>query len=127
MSLCLVTGGAGFIGSHLTEALVARGHQVRVLDNLSTGNLANLDAVRGSIELITGDITDLEVVRHAAQGVEVVYHQAALAAVPRSVADPAATHHACATGTLHVLMAAREAGVQRVVYAASSSAYGNKE
>lgn len=124
MSEILVTGGAGFIGSHLTEALVAQGHCVRVFDNLSTGSLANLAAVRDRIEFIEGDLTDFDLVRRAAREVEVIFHQAALASVPRSVADPLATHHACVNGTLHVLLAAREAGVRRVVYAASSSAYG---
>ena len=124
MTVCLVTGGAGFIGSHLVEALVVRGHLVRVLDNFSTGDPANLGGVRDHVEVIEGDVTDLEVVRQATRGAELVFHQAALASVPRSVADPLATHDACATGTLHVLQAAREAGVRRVVYAASSSAYG---
>jgi UDP-glucose 4-epimerase len=125
MAVCLVTGGAGFIGSHLVEALVNRGDEVRVIDNLSTGSLSNLDAVSDRVELLDGDITDLETVRWSMRGVEVVYHQAALPSVPRSVADPLATHQVCANGTLHVLLAAREAGVRRVVYAASSSAYGN--
>ncbi len=125
MTTCLVTGGAGFIGSHLVAVLLERGHKVRVLDNLSTGSLDNLAEVCEHIELLTGDLTDLETVRRATQGVELVFHQGALASVPRSVADPLATHEACATGTLHVLLAAREAGVRRVVYAASSSAYGN--
>jgi UDP-glucose 4-epimerase len=107
--------------------LLGAGHEVRVLDNFVTGSHANLARSCTSIELIEGDVTDLDLVRKVSQGVELVFHQAALASVPRSVADPAATHHACATGTLHVLMAAREAGVRRVVYAASSSAYGNKE
>jgi UDP-glucose 4-epimerase len=125
MAVCLVTGGAGFIGSHLVDALLDGGHRVRVLDNLSTGSLANLEHVHGRIQFIHGDITDLAVVRDAVTGVEVVFHQAALPSVPRSVADPMATHQVCATGTLHVLMAAREAQVRRVVYAASSSAYGD--
>lgn len=127
MPQCLVTGGAGFIGSHLVEALVARGHRVRVLDNFSTGDPANLSGVCGSIDLVEGDITDLETVRSAVRGAEIVFHQAALASVPRSVADPIATHRACVDGTLHVLLAAKEAGVRRVVYAASSSAYGNSD
>lgn len=127
MAICLVTGGAGFIGSHLAEALVARGHEVRVLDNFSTGRRSNLEAVAEQIELIEGDLTDLEMVRYASRDVELVFHQGALASVPRSVADPLATHEACATGTLHVLMAAREVGVRRVIYAASSSAYGASE
>jgi UDP-glucose 4-epimerase len=125
MAVCLVTGGAGFIGSHLTEALVRRGHEVRVLDDLSTGSLDNLGAVRDGIDFIEGDVTDPECVRQWCRGVDWVFHQAALASVPRSVADPLATHRVCATGTLHVLVAARDAGVRRVVYAASSSAYGN--
>ena len=124
MAACLVTGGAGFIGSHLAETLVASGHTVRVFDNLSTGDRANLAAVGGAIEFIAGDVTDFDAVRRATRGMELVFHQAALASVPRSIADPMATHRACVDGTLHVLLAAREAGVRRVIYAASSSAYG---
>jgi UDP-glucose 4-epimerase len=125
MAHCLVTGGAGFIGSHLVEALLARGHTIRVLDNFSTGTPANLAGVRDRVEVIQADLIDLEAVRHAMRGVKWVFHQAALVSVPRSVADPLVTHQACATGTLHVLMVARESGVRRVVYASSSSAYGN--
>jgi UDP-glucose 4-epimerase len=125
MAVCLVTGGAGFIGSHLVEALVARGHTVRVLDDFSTGDPDNLGPVKSRIDVIRGDVTDPEVVREATRGVELVFHQAALASVPRSVADPLATHAACATGTLNVLVAARDAQVRRVIYAASSSAYGD--
>jgi UDP-glucose 4-epimerase len=125
MGLSLVTGGAGFIGSHLVDALLQQGQTVRVLDNFSTGHRRNLLGVTDRIQLIEGDITDLETVRSAMRDVEVVYHQAALASVPRSVANPIATHRACVDGTLNVLVAAREAGVRRVVYAASSSAYGN--
>jgi UDP-glucose 4-epimerase len=124
MTVCLVTGGAGFVGSHLTEALLQRGNRVRVLDNFSTGEPGNLAGVRKDIEVLEGDLVDLETVRRALRGVELVFHQAALASVPRSVADPLATHAACVNGTLHVLQAAREAGVRRIVYAASSSAYG---
>jgi UDP-glucose 4-epimerase len=127
MAVCLVTGGAGFIGSHLVEALVERGHAVRVFDNFSTGNPGNLAAVRDAVEVIDGDLSDRAAVAEAMRGVEVVFHQAALASVPRSVADPLATHEACVNGTLHLLLAARDAGVRRVVYAASSSAYGNSE
>ncbi len=112
MAICLVTGGAGFIGSHLVEALLQRGHTVRVLDNFSTGDPANLQNVREQVRVFDGDITDLTTVQAAMQGVEVVFHQAALASVPRSIADPLATHQACATGTLHVLQAAKEAGVK---------------
>ncbi|MHB1423269.1 MAG: SDR family oxidoreductase [Gemmataceae bacterium] len=124
MTVCLVTGGAGFIGSHLVEALADRGETVRVLDNFSTGDRANLERVRRRVQVLNGDITDLNTVQTAMEGVEVVFHQAALASVPRSIANPLATHQACVTGTLHVLQAARQAGVRRVVYAASSSAYG---
>ncbi|HEX5272625.1 MAG TPA: SDR family oxidoreductase [Gemmataceae bacterium] len=125
METCLVTGGAGFIGSHIVEALLARGRRVRVLDNFSTGDPANLAAVRDDVEVIDGDVTDRAALPAAMRGVDVVFHQAALASVPRSVADPVATHEACATGTLNVLQAARDGGVRRLVYAASSSAYGN--
>jgi UDP-glucose 4-epimerase len=127
MASYLVTGGAGFIGSHLVEELVRRGDQVRVLDDFSTSHRENLAAVEDRIELIEGDITDMETMRRAVRGVEVVFHQAALASVPRSVANPLATHRVCVDGTLNVLLAARDAGVRRVVYAASSSAYGNSD
>jgi UDP-glucose 4-epimerase len=122
----LVTGGAGFIGSHLVTALVERGDQVRVFDNLSTGKPENLKHVEGRIELVRGDLLQQKSVEDAMTGVDVVFHQAAMASVPRSLAEPAASHAACATGTLHVLDAARRAGVKRVVYAGSSSAYGNQ-
>src|SRR5262245_49646084 len=125
MAIHLVTGGAGFIGSHIVEALVERCDEVRVLDNLSTGKLENLAAVADRIDLISGDVSDKAAVMRAVAGCRVVFHQAALASVPRSVEDPLATHAACATGTLVLLDEARKAGVQRVVYAASSSAYGN--
>ncbi|MGH7720071.1 MAG: SDR family oxidoreductase [Gemmatimonadaceae bacterium] len=121
----LVTGGAGFIGSHLVEHLVATGHRVTVLDNFLTGRRENLAPVSGSITLVEGSITDPDACRRAMGGVEFVLHQAALPSVPRSVRDPLATHEANATGTLNVLGAAKAAGVKRVVYAASSSAYGN--
>lgn len=123
--LCLVTGGAGFIGSHLVEALLANGHRVRVLDDLSTGQLSNLEAFRPQPEIVQGDVSDVAAVERAMQGVNIVYHLAAIASVQRSVEEPEVTHRVCATGTLHVLNAARKAGVGRVVYAASSSAYGN--
>lgn len=122
----LVTGGAGFIGSHIVDALVARGDQVRVLDNLSTGSLANLEHVRQAVEFIEGDMTNSSVVRQAVEGVDCIFHEAALASVPRSVEAPLDSHAACATGTLHLLDAARRSGVRRLVYAASSSAYGDQ-
>ncbi len=127
MATYLVTGGAGFIGSHLAEALVNRGENVRVIDNFSTGSRDNLAPMLEHIDLREVDITDLEAIRPAMQGVDYVLHQAAIPSVPRSVADPALTHAACVTGTLNVLIAARDAGVKRVVYAASSSAYGDIE
>jgi UDP-glucose 4-epimerase len=121
----LVTGGAGFIGSHLAEALVARGHRVRVLDDLSAGRRQNLRAVRDDVELIRGNCADLEAARRAARGIEVVYHEAAVPSVARSVADPVLSHRANATATLTMLAAARESGVRRFIYAGSSSVYGD--
>ena len=126
MRTFLVTGGAGFIGSHIAEALVRRGDQVRVLDNLSTGHLSNLDSFRDQVEFIEGDIQDADTVARAVEGVDCVFHEAALASVPRSVEFPLATNAHCVTGTLTLLDTARRAGVRRVVYAASSSAYGDK-
>jgi UDP-glucose 4-epimerase len=121
---CLVTGGAGFIGSHLVEGLSRLGRRVRVLDDFSTGLHKNLAAIQPAPELIAADVSDPAVVERAMQGVDRVFHLAALASVQRSIEAPADTHRVCATGTLHVLDAARRAGVRRVVYAASSSAYG---
>jgi UDP-glucose 4-epimerase len=118
----LVTGGAGFIGSSVAAALVARGDEVRVLDDLSTGFREN---VPEGAELLVGDVRDLETVRAATAGVEVVFHQAAIRSVPKSVDDPFASNSVNVTGTLTVLVAAREAGVRRVVYASSSSVYGD--
>ncbi len=126
MRTFLVTGGAGFIGSHIAEALVRRGDQVRVLDNLSTGHLSNLDSFRDQVEFIEGDIQNADTVARAVEGVDCVFHEAALASVPRSVEFPLATNAHCVTGTLTLLDTARRAGVRRVVYAASSSAYGDK-
>jgi UDP-glucose 4-epimerase len=122
--LCLVTGGAGFIGSHLAEALTAQGKRVRVLDNFSTGLQSNLVHIRPSPEIVNGDLADAAAVGKATAGASVVYHLGALASVQRSVEAPEDTHRACATGTLNVLDAARRQNVRRVVYAASSSAYG---
>lgn len=124
--LSLVTGGAGFIGSHLVEALTARGQRVRVFDDLSMGLRSNLDGIKPAPEFVLGDLADAKAVDAAMAGVNTVYHLGALASVARSVEAPAVTHNACATGTLHVLDAARRSGVRRVVYAASSSAYGGK-
>jgi UDP-glucose 4-epimerase len=120
----LVTGGAGFIGSHLVEALAAAGHTVRVLDDLSTGTLENRAHGAHPPELIRGSVTDAAAVARAVAGCDTVFHLAALASVAKSVEDPLASHAACATGTLTVLDAARRAGVRRVVYAGSASAYG---
>ena len=121
---CLVTGGAGFIGSHLARRLSADGHAVRVLDNLSTGSRANLDGASG-IELVEGDIRDADTCRRAIRDVELVFHVAALPSVPRSIADPWASHDHNVNGTMRVLEAARAAGVRRVVYSSSSSVYGD--
>ena len=123
---CLVTGGAGFIGSHIAEALVRRGDKVRVLDNLSTGKRENLAACLREIEFIEGDLNDQPLVDRALRGVELVFHQAALPSVPLSLLRPLDTHRDCVTATVHLLDAARRAGVRRVVYAASSSAYGDQ-
>ena len=126
MSNVLVTGGTGFIGSHLVDALLARGDHVRVFDNFSTGNRANLDQTNPRLEIVDGDLTDPQAVAQAVDGMDLVFHQAALSSVPRSVERPLDTNAACVTGTLHVLDAARRAGVRRLVYAASSSAYGDQ-
>lgn len=126
MGRSLVTGGAGFIGSHLVAALLTRGEQVVVLDNLSTGKRANLAGLTGRFEFVEGDVADPAAAARACAGVEVVYHQAALASVPRSIEAPLDSHAACATGTLVMLDAARKAGARRFVYAASSSCYGDQ-
>lgn len=120
----LVTGGAGFIGSNLVEVLLQAGAKTRVLDDFSTGKRENLDGLQG-VELVEGSVTDPATCRAACEGVDYVLHQAALPSVPRSVADPWGSHEACATGTLNMLIAARDASVKRFVYAASSSAYGD--
>ena len=124
----LVTGGAGFIGSNLVEALVARGQQVRVLDDFSAGSRENLrfPGAPSAVEIIEGDVRDRDLCRRAAEGVNVVFHEAALGSVPRSIEDPLTTHEVNVTGTLNVLMAAREAGVRRFVFASSSSVYGDR-
>ena len=125
MAVMLVTGGAGFIGSHLAERLLDVGHEVRVLDNFSTGRRENIADLGGRIELIEADVRDLTAVRKATGGVDVVFHEAALASVPRSVDDPVTSNEVNVVGTLNVLEASRDAGVRRVVYASSSSIYGD--
>jgi UDP-glucose 4-epimerase len=126
MANVLVTGGAGFIGSHIATACVRRGDRVRVLDNLCTGFSSNLSEVSRDIEFIEGDVADESAAARAVQGVDIVFHQAALASVPLSIERPLDSHRSCATGTLNILHQSVKAGVRRVVYAASSSAYGDR-
>ena len=121
----LITGGAGFIGSSIARALLARGEKVRIVDNFFSGKRENLADVAGDIELIEGDIRDQATMARASAGVEVVFHEAAIPSVPRSLADPISSNDVNITGTLNVLHEAKKAGVRRVVYAASSSAYGD--
>ena len=121
----LVTGGAGFIGSHVVDELVRRRERVRVLDNFVTGKRENIAHNLAHIELVEGDLTDLEAVRRAVAGADYVLHLGAIPSVPRSVADPLASNEANVTGTLNVLVAARDEGVERVVYSSSSSVYGD--
>jgi UDP-glucose 4-epimerase len=122
--LYLVTGGAGFIGSHICERLLHDGHAVRVLDDFSNGKEENIEALAGDIELFRGSVCDRNLVAEAVKGTYVVFHEAALGSVPRSVADPLTTHESNITGTLNVLLAARDLGTRRVVFASSSSVYG---
>ncbi|HEU4713700.1 MAG TPA: SDR family oxidoreductase [Pyrinomonadaceae bacterium] len=127
--ITLVTGGAGFVGSHIAAALLANGARVRVLDDLSTGHRENLDEIGelgGDLDFIHGSVADEALLAEVLQGVEVVFHEAAIPSVPRSVEAPRNTHVACVDGTFSLLMAARDAGVKRLVYAASSSAYGDQ-
>jgi nucleoside-diphosphate-sugar epimerase len=124
MASYLVTGGAGFIGSHLAEELVRRGHTVRVADNLATGKRRNLAHIPG-VEFLEGDLADPPVAQRAVHGMDYVLHQAAIPSVPRSVKDPVASHHANVDASLNVLVAARDASVKRIVYAGSSSVYGD--
>src|SRR5215207_785322 len=124
MAHYLVTGGAGFIGSHLSEELLRRGHRVRVADSLITGKRSNLDHIKG-IEFLEGDLADVDFAHKAAQGCDFVLHQAAIPSVPRSVKDPLTSNRANVDGTLNILLASRDAGVKRLVFAASSSAYGD--
>jgi nucleoside-diphosphate-sugar epimerase len=125
MAKCLVTGGAGFIGSHIAEALVHRGDQVVVLDDLSSGKKENLRTVLKNITFLKGNVADPIAAKEATQGVDFVFHQAAVGSVPKSVEDPMGSHHANVTGTLEILIAARNAKVKCFVNAASSSAYGD--
>jgi UDP-glucose 4-epimerase len=126
VGLYLVTGGAGFIGSSLARALIARGDAVRVVDNFSSGKRENLADIGDRIELYEGDIRDDRLLARATRGVEVVFHEAAIASVPQSMAEPLENHAVNATGTMRVLESARGAGVRRVIYAASSAAYGDE-
>ncbi len=125
MARWVVTGGAGFIGSHLADALLARGEVVRIADSFITGRRENLAALRATVDLVEGDLADPAVAERAVVGADYVLHQAAIPSVPRSVADPLGTHRANVDATLQLLIAARDAGVKRVVYAGSSSAYGD--
>ena len=120
----LVTGGAGFIGSHIVEELVKRGDTVRVLDNFATGKRENLTPFAGKIEMVEGDLRDFDTVKKAVQGMEYILHEGALPSVPRSIADPVMSNDVNVKGTLHILVAARDEKVKRVVYASSSSIYG---
>ena len=121
----LVTGGAGFIGSNIVEELLKRGYKVRVLDNFSTGKRENLKQFNKDIELIEGDIRSYHIVQQAVKGIDVILHQAALPSVPRSIKDPITSNEVNVVGTLNILEAAKDAGVKRVVYASSSSVYGD--
>jgi UDP-glucose 4-epimerase len=121
----LVTGGGGFVGSNLVRALLERGDDVRILDNFSTGNRANLEGLEREVEIVEGELRSYERVHNAVRGVELVFHQGALPSVPRSVHDPLTTSAVNVEGTLNVLLAARDEGVRRVVFASSSSVYGN--
>ncbi len=126
MAIYLVTGGAGFIGSHIAEALVERGDQVRILDNLCTGFVDNFALFKDDVEFVEGDISDPDIVAKAVRGVDCIFHEAALASVPLSVERPMESNRACVTGTVTVLDQAHRAGVRRVVYAGSSAAYGDR-
>lgn len=127
MAKCLVTGGAGFVGSNLVEALVRDDHEVTVIDNFSTGKRENLRELLGRIRLIDGDIRDLELCQETFKGIDYIFHQAALGSVPRSIANPLHSHEHNVNGTLNVLIAARDNGVRRVMLASSSSAYGDTD
>lgn len=127
MANVLVTGGAGFIGSHLATALIERGHHVRVVDNLSSGKRENLAHLAGRVELLEGDLTDPSVCRRACDGVEIIFHEAAVGSVPKSISDPQPSHDSNVNGTFQLLRAAVDARARRDIYAGSSSAYGDSE
>ena len=124
--IAVVTGGAGFIGSHIADALARAGLRVRIIDDLSTGHRENLDEIKGDIDFVEGSIADEQLLKKALQGVELIFHEAAIPSVPRSVENPVQTHVASVDGTFTLLLAARDQKVRRVVYAASSSAYGDQ-
>ena len=127
MTAFLVTGGAGFIGSNLVDRLLEQGHAVRVLDDFSTGRRENLAAARGRAEVVVGSVTDPEACRQACRDIQVVLHHAAAVSVPQSMADPAATHQVNVDGTFNLLLASRESGVRRFVFASSSAVYGESQ
>ncbi len=122
----LVTGGAGFIGSNLADELIAKGARVSIIDDLSTGSIENVEDIKGDFEFIEGSVNDNDALARAVEGAEIVFHQAALPRGPRSVENPFETHLACVDGTFNVLRMAKESGVRRFIYAASSSAYGDQ-
>ena len=122
----LVTGGAGFIGSNLADELIRQGAKVKIIDDLSTGFRENLEEINGDFDFIEGSLNDAEKLQQAVEDVEIIFHQAALPSVPRSVEDPSATHEACVNATFNLLNAAKENNVKRLIYAASSSAYGDQ-
>ncbi|MEP7038879.1 MAG: SDR family oxidoreductase, partial [Acidobacteriota bacterium] len=124
---CLVTGGAGFIGSNLADELIKQGAKVTIIDNFVTGFRENLEEIKGDFDFVEGDLNDDKMLIKSLEGVEVVFHQAALPSVPRSVENPLETHQACVNGTFNLLLKAKENSVRRVVYAASSSAYGDQK
>ena len=126
-SKVLVTGGAGFIGSNLADGLIQKGAKVVIIDNFLTGFKENLDEIQGDFDFVEGSINDKDALNKALEGVEMVFHQAALPSVPRSVDEPEATHEACVNATFNLLVQAKEKGIKRFVYAASSSAYGNQK
>src|SRR5205823_13894429 len=125
MAKYLITGVAGFIGSSIARALLAQGDEVRGIDNLATGKLENITEISGRIDFHEADLLDMKAVQDACRGVDYVYHEAAIPSVPKSVVDPLGSNQSNVDGTVHVLIAARDAKVKRVIYAASSSAYGD--